>query len=233
MVVEDDHTNGQYRQQPPHSQPTTASHTSPAVTQVRPPPHMIQGRTPYLNYPQSSYYTSGAARDPYMDYGYGYNTPADPSLYPSPASINNTSPASIYSAVSSQGLHPPTSAAQQSGVYFDYSGSARSPSQFYYPPHQAMVYAAIPSLSPIPTPQLSAAVPAGMPDKKQVRVYVSSFYFYSFRGLVRFTSTGQRSKSYPSPVVKFPFPRHTLLQWTMVHSFPLCFTMVRYTVMRV
>lgn len=175
MVVEDDHTNGQYRQQPPHSQPTTASHTSPAVTQVRPPPHMIQGRTPYLNYPQSSYYTSGAARDPYMDYGYGYNTPADPSLYPSPASINNTSPASIYSAVSSQGLHPPTSAAQQSGVYFDYSGSARSPSQFYYPPHQAMVYAAIPSLSPIPTPQLSAAVPAGMPDKKQYALHQQAY----------------------------------------------------------
>ncbi|KAI6022683.1 armadillo-type protein [Pisolithus marmoratus] len=165
MAVEDEQVNNQYRQQPHANVP----HPSSTVPQVRPPPQIVQGRAPYPGYPQAdypSYYTSGTVRDPYMDYGYGYSAPSDPTLYPS-AGANNTSPPSVYPSVSSQALHPPASGAQQSGVYFDYSGSARSPSQFYYPPHQAMMYATIPPLSPLPTPQLSAAVPTGMPDKKQ------------------------------------------------------------------
>jgi pumilio RNA-binding family len=163
MVVEEDHVNGQYRQ--PHASPQAngVSH------QVRPPP-MVQGRTPYGSYPQAdypSYYNNGAPRDPYMDYGYGYSTPADPSLYTSSAGMNNTSSASVYPGVSQQALHPNGSAGQQSGMYYDYAASARSPSQYYYPAHQPMMYPTMPSLSPMLTPQLSAAAPTGIPDKKQ------------------------------------------------------------------
>ncbi|KAF9246506.1 hypothetical protein BU15DRAFT_40062 [Melanogaster broomeanus] len=169
MVVEEDHVNSQYRQQ------HTSSQTNGVSSPVRPPP-MVQGRTPYGGYPQAdypSYYNNGAPRDPYVDYGYGYSTPADPSLYPSSAGMNNTSPASVYPGVSPQTLHPNASAVQQSGMYYDYSASARSPSQYYYPAHQPMMYPTMSSLSPMPTPQLSAAAPTGIPDKKQVRIYVN------------------------------------------------------------
>lgn len=174
MAVEDEQVNSQYRQQPAANVP----HHSSAVPQVRPPPQIVPGRAPYPGYPQAdypSYYTSGAVRDPYMDYGYGYSAPPDPTHYPSSAGANNTSPPSVYPSASSQTLHPPASGAQQSGVYFDYSGSARSPSQFYYPPHQAMMYATMSSLSPLPTPQLSAAVPAGVPDKKQYGLHQQAY----------------------------------------------------------
>ncbi|KAF9227905.1 hypothetical protein BS17DRAFT_693319 [Gyrodon lividus] len=174
MAVEEDHVNSHYRQQPVPSQPNSVSHHSSSVPQVRPPP-VIQGRTPYSGYPQADYppyYTNGAPRDPYIDYGYGYSAPADPSLYSS-AGLNNTSPTGVYPGVSSQPLHPNASAGQQSGIYYDYSASARSPSQYYYPAHQPMMYSTMPPLSPMPTPQLSAAAPSGIPDKKQVRIYIS------------------------------------------------------------
>ena len=173
MAVEDDHINNQYRQQSVPAQPNGVSHHS-VSPQSRPTP-MVQGRTPYGGYPQadySSYYTNGASREPFMDYGYGYSTPADPSLYPPAAGgMNSSSPASVYPGVSPQTLHPNISAGQQSGIYYDYSASARSPSQYYYPTHQPMIYPTIPPISPMPTPQLSAAVPTGMQDKKQVRIY--------------------------------------------------------------
>ncbi|KAH7889679.1 hypothetical protein F5I97DRAFT_1800915 [Phlebopus sp. FC_14] len=174
MAVEEDHVNTQYRQHSASSQSNSVTHHSSTV--VRPHPQMVQGRAPYGSYPQadySSYYSSAAARDPYMDYGYGYSTPADPLLYPS-SGINNTSPASIYPSVSPQALHPNASASQQSGMYYDYSASARSPSQYYYPPHQPMMYPTMSSLSPMPTPQLTATSQAGMQDKKQVRSYSAS-----------------------------------------------------------
>ena len=168
MAVEDDHVNNQYRQPSVPSQPNGVSHLS-VSPQVRPSP-MVQGRTPYGGYPQVdySYYTNGAPRDPYMDYGYGYSTPADHSLYPAAGGMNTNSSANVYPGVSPQTLHPNASAGQQSGIYYDYSASAPSPSQYYYPTHQPIIY---PSISAMPTPQLSAAVPAGMQDKKQVRIF--------------------------------------------------------------
>jgi len=166
MAVEDDH--GQYRQQ----SNGVASHSA-AGPQVRAPPLMVQGRPPYGSYPQadySSYYTNGATRDHYMDYGYGYSAQTDPSLYPSSAGMNNTSTTSLYPGVSPQALHPNAHAGQQSSMYYDYSASARSPSQYYYPAHQPIMYPTMTPLSPMPTPQLSAAAPTGaMADKKQVR----------------------------------------------------------------
>ena len=167
MAVEDDHVNNPYRQPPVPLQPNGVSHHS-VSPQVR-PSLMVQGRTPYGGYPQAdySYYNNGAPRDPYMDYGYGYSTTADHSLYPG-GGMNNNSSANVYPGVSPQTLHPNASAGQQSGIYYDYSASARSPSQYYYPTHQPMIYPTLPSISPMPTPQLSAAVPAGIQDKKQV-----------------------------------------------------------------
>jgi hypothetical protein len=174
MAVEDDH--GQYRKQSSQSN-GVASHSA-AAPQVRAPPLMVQGRAPYGSYPQadySSYYTNGATRDHYMDYGYAYSTQADPSLYPSSAGMNNTSTGSLYPGVSPQALHPNASAGQQTNIYYDYSASARSPSQYYYPAHQPIMYPTIPPLSPMPTPQLSAAAPTGgMPDKKQVWFFFTS-----------------------------------------------------------
>lgn len=171
MAVEDDHVNGQYRHQSASSPSGAAASHSPGVLQVRPPPQMVQGRPPYGSYPQadySSYYTNGTTRDPYMDYGYGYSTPTDPSLYPSSAGMNNTPAASLYPGVSPQPLHHNAPTGQQSSIYYDYSASARTPSQYYYPAHQPIMYPTMPPLSPMPTPQLSAAAPAGsMPDKKQ------------------------------------------------------------------
>lgn len=183
MAVEDDHINNQYRQPSVPSQPNGVSHHS-VSPQARPTP-MVQGRTSYGGYPQadySSYYTNGAPRDPYMDYGYAYSTPADPSLYPPAAGgMNSNSLANVYPGVSPQTLHPNVSAGQQSGIYYDYSASTRSPSQYYYPTHQPMIYPTIPSISPMPTPQLSAAVPTGIRDKKQVRIYfglIECFFSY-------------------------------------------------------
>lgn len=171
MAVEDDHVSGQYRHQSASSPSNAIASHSPAAPQVRPPPQMVQGRPPYGSYPQadySSYYTNGATRDPYMDYGYGYSTPTDHSLYPSSAGMNNTSAASLYPGVSPQPLHHNAPTGQQSSIYYDYSASARTPSQYYYPAHQPIMYPTMPPLSPMPTPQLSAAAPAGgMPDKKQ------------------------------------------------------------------
>ncbi|KAG9318499.1 armadillo-type protein [Chiua virens] len=163
MAVEDDHINSQYRQPSIPSQPNGVSHHS-VSPQVRPSP-MVQGRTSYSGYPQadySSYYPNGA-RDPYMDYGYGYSTSADPTLYPT-GGMNNNSPANVYPGISPQALHTNGSAPQQSGIFYDFSPSARSLSQYYYPTHQPMMYPAIPS---IPTPQVSAAVSTGVQDKKQ------------------------------------------------------------------
>ncbi|KAI5990807.1 hypothetical protein EDC04DRAFT_2614040 [Pisolithus marmoratus] len=134
-AVKDKQVNNQYR----HPPPAIVLHPSSTIPQVQPPPQIVQGRAPYPGHPQADYLVSHI-----------WTT-----LYPSSAGTNNTSPQGIYPSVSSQALHPlhhPASGAQQSCMHFDHSGSARSSSQFYYAPYQAMI----------------AAVPAVLPDKKQV-----------------------------------------------------------------
>lgn len=194
MTVEDDHINNQYRQPSVPSQRLNGVSHHSASPQVRPSP-MVQGRAPYGGYPQadySSYYTNGAPRDPYMDYGYGYSTPADHSLYPAAGGMNSSSAANVYPGISPQTLHPNPSAGQQSGIYYDYSASARSPSQYYYPAHQPMIYPTIPSISPMPTPQLSAAVPTGIQDKKQVCIcFAFVEYPFSYSRSVWSSATGE------------------------------------------
>jgi hypothetical protein len=161
MAVEDDYNSSQhYRQQPAGSTP-----------QVRAPPHMTQGRGPYSGYTPtdySTYYPSSG-----LDYGYPYSNTADPSLYASSAGLaNGASAANMYSGVSPQTMHPSAVAdfnRQQSGLFYDYTGQqARPPaSQYYYPTHQGLLYPTMPSHSPMPTPQLSAAIPATLSDKKR------------------------------------------------------------------
>ncbi|EGO21475.1 hypothetical protein SERLADRAFT_473870, partial [Serpula lacrymans var. lacrymans S7.9] len=167
MAVEDDYVNGQasqYRQQVMGAQYNGVQSVSPTIPQVRAPYPMQQGRSPYGTYAQPeypTYYTNGTGRDPYMEYSYGYGNAADPSVYGSTTGITNgSSPGNLYS-MSAQTLHPNAVAGQQTGMFYDYSTSGRPPaSQFYYPAPQAMLYPTLSSHSPIPTPQLSAAIPA-------------------------------------------------------------------------
>lgn len=165
MAVEDDYNSSQqYRHQGIGSQGQPAP-------QARAPPPIQQGRGPYSGYTQtdySAYYPNSSG----MEYGYPYGSNADPSLYGSSAGMaNGASPASLYPGVSPQTMHPSAVAdftRQQSGVFFDYTGQPRpGGSQYYYPTHQAMLYPTMSSHSAMPTPQLSAATPATLSDKKR------------------------------------------------------------------
>lgn len=146
MAVEDDYSLAQqaqsYRQQT----------SQPPLPQIRVPPQ-LQQRAPYSGYPQTdytAYYNGPSAR---IDYQYSYDayrTTSDPSLYASsPALSAATTAPSVY-----PGLGPHHHAVadihnQQSGVFYDYPGSARAMgSQFFYP-SQAMVYHQPPSHSPM------------------------------------------------------------------------------------
>ena len=159
MVVEDDYnSNQQYRQQAAGSQ-------SQPTLQVRVP--MQQARGPYNGYAQteySAYYPNSNG----MEYAYPYTNTADPSLYAS-AGLANGASANMYSGVSPQTMHASAVAdfnRQQPGLFYDYTAQARPPgSQYYYPAHQTIMY---PTMhSPMPTPQLSAATPATLSDKKR------------------------------------------------------------------
>lgn len=150
MAVEEDYAGGQYRQQGAVSQGQSAA---------RGPPPAQQGRGPYNGYTQqdyAGYYSNGNG----MEYGYPYsNTGGDP--YASSAGMaNGASPYPVSPVVGDFNR-------QQPGVFYDYSAQARPGSQYYYPTHQAMMYPTMPNHSPMPTPQLSAAVPATLSEKKR------------------------------------------------------------------
>lgn len=160
MAVQDDYeTNQQYRQQGGNIQGQSAS--------ARGPPPMPQGRGPYNGYAQdySAYYPNGNG----MEYAYPYGNSPDPALYVASAGMANGAQATMYPGVSPQTMHPGAVAdfnRQQAGMFYDYNGQARpAGSQYYYPTHQAMMYPTMPS--PMPTPQLSAATPATLSDKKR------------------------------------------------------------------
>jgi hypothetical protein len=165
MAVEDDYASGQH-----YRQPAAGSHNQSAL-QMRALPPMQQGRGMYNGYTQtdySAYYSNSNG----MEYGYPYGNTADLSLYASSAGMSNgTSPANMYPGVSPQAMHHNAVAdfnRQQPGLFYDYSAQARPPgSQYYYPTHQAMLYPTMASHSPMPTPQLSAATPATLSDKKR------------------------------------------------------------------
>lgn len=161
MAVEDDYS---YRQQ-------TQGQTAPQVR--APPPMQQQNRGPYNGYVQadySAYYANGNG----VEYAYPYGNNTDPSLYAASAGITNgTSNGSMYPGVSPQTMHPTAVAEynrQQASLYYDYP-------RHYYPGHQAMLYPTMPS--PMPTPQLSAATPATLSDKKR-DLQVGSLFFALF-----------------------------------------------------
>jgi hypothetical protein len=178
MAVEDDYSsNQQYRQQ------AAVSPNQPAP-QVRVPPPMQQPRGPYNGYAQTdyAYYPNSNG----MEYGYSYSNTADPSIYAS-AGLANGASANMYTGVSPQTMHANAVVdfnRQQSGLFYDYTAQARPPgSQYYYPTHQTMLYPTMPSHSPMPTPQLSAATPATLSDKKrdlQVCFFLLYYIFSPF-----------------------------------------------------
>lgn len=155
MAVEEDY-GGQYRQQGVVSQGQSAAPVRGLVQ---------QGRGPYSGYAQQDYtgYYSGSG----VEYGYSYgNTGGD--LYASSAGMaNGASPYPVSPVIGDFNR-------QQPGVFYDYSGQARPGSQYYFPSHQAMMYPTMPNHSPMPTPQLSAAVPATLSEKKRdLQVWIS------------------------------------------------------------
>lgn len=177
MAVEDDYGAGQavisFRTQQSHSVPP-----GPQTSQVRPPlPVQPQPPRPgYGAYPQadySAYYATAApGRDQFaVEYSYGYDTyrnSSDPTaMYGSaPAPNPAASPGGLYPSISS---HPhPDMHRSPSGVFYEYNGAARATgSQFFYTPHQAMVYhPPPPAHSPMPNPQLTVAA-ASLNDKKR------------------------------------------------------------------
>lgn len=157
MAVADDlNQTSQHQSYRPQGVPNP-SHPAINIQPAQPPlfraPPVPQHRIAYGGYPQSdytTYYTGPSAR---MDYPYHYDayraTP-DPSLYASsPALSTATAATSVYP---SMGPHPQPMAdmhAQQPGVFYDYSGSARAMGSQYYYPTQGMVFHPPPSHSPM------------------------------------------------------------------------------------
>jgi hypothetical protein len=168
MAVEDDYTG----QGNSYRQANVSQHGQFSVPQIR-APLQVQARSPYSGYPQpeyaAAYYPGAPGSFPYDAYRNG----SDPSLYASSPAIGAAnSPQAMYHGVGPQALHPHSVADlhnSQSAVFYDYSGSARQPgSQFYYPPHQALMYHAAPSHSPM----LSPSVPSSLTDKKRGELQV-------------------------------------------------------------
>lgn len=136
------------------------------------------GRAPYGNFPQpdfSGYYGTPSR----VDYPYpydGYPPTLDPSLYAgSPALSSAVAAPGVYS-LNTQGLHPHAipdlqHLGQQAGVYFDYSGSARPASQFFYPTQPLMYHG--------PGTSLPGGPPTGLfSDKKRdFQVFLSANHF--------------------------------------------------------
>jgi len=97
-------------------------------------------------------------------------------------------------------------------MYCDYSAFTWSLSQYYYPTHQPMIYPTISSISPMPIPQLSTAVPTGMQNKKQVCIcFVFVEYPFSYSRPVWSSATGEISS------------HNERMAWNLVFNLPgLC-----------
>ena len=163
MAVEEDYAGGQYRQQGAVSQGQSAG----SIRGLLPGQ---QGRGPYNGYAQQDYtgYYSGSG----MEYGYAYGNTGGDLYATSTGMANGASPYPVSPAIGDFNR-------QQPSVFYDYSGQARPGSQYYFPSHQAMMYPTMPNHSPMPTPQLSAAVPATLSEKKRdLQVWISLFWCF-------------------------------------------------------
>ena len=142
MAVGDDFSSGQqYRQQGLVSQTTVAA----GQPQASPPAHMRgphplqQPRGPYPGYPQAEYaqYYAGPSR---VEYPYPYEgyRPGDNMYASSPALSSATPTPNVYPGMAPHPHQVPDIHNQQ---YYDYAGTVRPPSQFFYP-SQPMMYPA-------------------------------------------------------------------------------------------
>lgn len=144
MAVEDEYGSGQpYRQQGLASQSSVAT----GAPQASPPAHMRgphplqQPRGPYPGYPQAEYapYYTGPSR---VEYPYPYEgyRPGD-NMYASSPALSSASPAAnVYPGMTPHPHPVPDIHNQQ---FYDYTGTVRPPSQFFYA-SQPMMYHAPP-----------------------------------------------------------------------------------------
>ncbi|KAF7793217.1 hypothetical protein EIP86_004327 [Pleurotus ostreatoroseus] len=141
MAVEDEFGAGQpYRQGGLASQTSAATgqaHASPPQP-MRGPHPMQQPRGPFPGYPQAEYapYYTGPSR---VDYPYPYEgyRPND-NMYASSPALSTATPApNVYPGMAP---HPHAVPDIHNQQFYDYSGSTRPPSQFFYP-SQPLMYA--------------------------------------------------------------------------------------------
>lgn len=185
MVVEDDHVSNpggtHYRPQHSHHVQAVPPINGFNVPQIRPPP-LPPTRPPYGPYPQeySTYYPANApSRESFpIEYPYAYDSyrsPSDPNLYGSGAPSSVTpSPGGLYQPVTGQPIHPSHDMHHRnpSGVFYEYNGAARgSGSQYFYSPHQPMVYHP-PTHTGIPNPQLATVAVGNLTENKKRELQV-------------------------------------------------------------
>lgn len=189
MVVEDDYSSnpGGTHYRPQHSQQSQPLQPAPPANgfnlpQIR-PPAMQPTRPPYAPYPQdySTFYPTNAARESFpLEYPYSYDSyrnPNDPNIYSSggPTSVT-PSPGGLYPPVAAQPIHPDMHHRNPSGLFYEYNGARSSGSQYFYSPHQAMVYHPPPNHAGIPTPQLAAVQVGNLTENKKRELQVQCRY---------------------------------------------------------
>ncbi|THH10202.1 hypothetical protein EW145_g1509 [Phellinidium pouzarii] len=175
MVVGDDYSSqgSSYRSAAVMPQP------QPAAPPVR-APHMMQphqSRLSFSGYTPQADYTAYYAGPSGLDYPYtydSYRSNPDASIYGSPVQASTTPPAAnIYPGMTPPAVHPVHADMRHAtGVYYDFSGSARPPtSQFYYSAQPMMHYATAAPHSPMQSAAISQMPPASMTDKKRELQY--------------------------------------------------------------
>ncbi|KAJ3489071.1 hypothetical protein NLI96_g2381 [Meripilus lineatus] len=154
MAVEDDYTLQGYRQ----SQASAATGHGPHVRAMAP---TQTSRAPFTGFPQPDFsaYYAGAS------YAYdAYRATSDGGLYAGSPALATAAAPGIYPGMTAQPLHPHAVAdvhGQASGVFYEYPGSARPGSQFFYPTQPIMFH------TPPSMPSVPAAHGTMVPDKKR------------------------------------------------------------------
>lgn len=172
MAVEEDFALQQSAYRQPQLAPT------PGIgghgPHVRAIPQAQPSRAPFNGFPQpefSAYYTGPS-------YAYdAYRATADPGLYGSSPALAAAAASGLYPGMAAQTLHHAVADihGQASGLFYEYAGTARPGSQFFYPT-QPIMFHTPPSLSAIP-----GASPTPLTDKKRdSQVGVVPFSFGSY-----------------------------------------------------
>ncbi|KAJ7219320.1 hypothetical protein GGX14DRAFT_591484 [Mycena pura] len=167
MAVEDDLNAMHGRQQALSSMPISRQVSNAQLRAASLP----QQRGIYNTYPTTEYGFYPPGRDTFVDYPYAGFSGPDPNIYrsngvPMASGLYPGLPQTLHpNAVDLRQQHPP--------VYFDYNAATRPPSQFFFPPPQAMIY---PPHSPMLSSQLPASSsPVTLTEKKhEIKIYSSS-----------------------------------------------------------